>query len=236
MQAQPVLSHLAFDHQARAQQFGVAAQHIGDLAGVNEHAPHLGSLVGASHPALDAHIAASRGALAGQHGAEVAGAKADQRVVGVERGDHHLAHFTVGQRVAGARTNDLDDHPFVDHQALARRCLVGHHADVSGGIDLKALHATLGQPDAQRRRKGLAADQGLLQAGQAQSGLGRLLKQDAQKAGRARVGVGLQMLHGLQLLLGVAHATRKHGAAQGLGAALHDPGARRHVITEAVVH
>jgi hypothetical protein len=54
--------------------------------------------------------------------------KAQQRVVGVEHGDDHLADFAVGHRVAGAGAHDLDDHAFVEHQALARAGFVGDQA------------------------------------------------------------------------------------------------------------
>ena len=46
--------------------------------------------------------------------------EADQRVVGVERRDHHLADLAGGDRIAGAGAHDLDDHAFVDDQALMR--------------------------------------------------------------------------------------------------------------------
>ena len=58
------------------------------------------------------------GQRARQHRRQVAGAEADQRVVGVQRGHDHLADLAVGHRVAGAGAHDLDDHAFVEHAGL----------------------------------------------------------------------------------------------------------------------
>jgi hypothetical protein len=116
LQRHAVVGHLAFDHQPGAADLGVAAHDLGHLARVHEHAAHLGGLVGAAQPALDAHVGAAGRAGAGQHGRQVAGAEADQRVVGLQHGDDHLADLAVGHRVAGAGAHDLDDHALVEHQ------------------------------------------------------------------------------------------------------------------------
>ena len=203
---------------------------------MHEHAAHLGGMVRPAHPALDAHVGAPCRAGAGQHGRQVAGTEAHQRVLGVQHGDDHLTHLAIGHRVAGAGAHDFDDHAFIDHETRARCGLVGDQADVGGGIGLVGLDAALAQPVAQRRRKGLAADQRLAQRPHVRAGLGRLFQQDAQEAGRAAVGVRTQVGHRLQLHLRVAHTTRKDRAAQRLRARLHHPGAWCEVVTETVVH
>ena len=62
----------------------VAPHDLGDLRRMHEHALHLGRLVGAAHPALDAHVGAAAGARARQHRRQVAGGEADQRIVGLK--------------------------------------------------------------------------------------------------------------------------------------------------------
>jgi hypothetical protein len=174
------------------------------------------------------------GAGAREHGREVAGAEAHQRVVGVEAGDDDLAHLAVGHRVAGAGAHDLDQHAFVDHQAFARAGLVRDEAEVGGGVALRALHAVRGDPVVQARRKGFAGDE-CLGEGQLLAFLLGLLQQYLQEARRARIACGLQVGNGFELLLGLAGAAREHGAAQGVRAGFHDGAGRRHVIAEAVV-
>src|SRR5574337_1226266 len=61
--------------------------------------------VGAAEPTLDALVGSPAGAVAGEHGAQVARAEADQRVVRVQGGDHHFADLAIGERVAGARAH-----------------------------------------------------------------------------------------------------------------------------------
>ena len=175
-------------------------------------------------------------AAARQDGAEVAGAEAHQRVVRVQRGHHHLADLAVGHRLAGARAHDLDDHAFVEHQALARRGLVGDQAQVGGAVALVGLDAACAQQVAQRGGEGLAADRGLAQRGQRHAALVGLFQRDAQEAGRAGIGIGTQLGHRLQLQLGVAHAAGKDRAADGVRAAFHHRAGRRQVVAEAVVH
>ena len=154
----------------------------------------------------------------------------------MQRGDDDLADLAVGHRVVGARAHDLHQHALVHHQPLARRRLVGNDAELGRRVGLVAGHAALGQPVAQAWREGLAAEQRLPQPRQRHAELGGLLQQDAQEAGGAHVGVGLQVLHGLQLLLGVAGAAREHAAAQRQRAAFQDPGPGGEVVAEAVVH
>ena len=79
-----VVAALALDDQARAHDLGMAAHDLAHLPRRDEHGAHLGALVGAAHPALDAHVGAAAGARAGQHRRQIAGAEADQRIVLVE--------------------------------------------------------------------------------------------------------------------------------------------------------
>src|SRR3546814_10797292 len=64
-------------------------------------------------------------------------AEADQRVVGVEHGDHHLADLAIRHRVAGTGADDLHHRALVDYQPLARLRLVGDQAEIGGGIALQ---------------------------------------------------------------------------------------------------
>ena len=85
VQRHRVLLALARHGEAHAQQLGMALGDFGDLLGPHEHALHLGGLVGAAHPALDARVGAPAGRGARQHGRQVAGREPDHRIVGIER-------------------------------------------------------------------------------------------------------------------------------------------------------
>ena len=63
-----VVGHFAGDDQARALDLREALDHLGHLTRVHKHATHLGGLVGAAQPALDAHVGAACGAAARQDG------------------------------------------------------------------------------------------------------------------------------------------------------------------------
>ena len=60
--------------RARAD-LGMAAHDLGDVRRVDEHAAHLGRLVGAAEPAADALVGAAGRAGAGEHRRQVAGAR-----------------------------------------------------------------------------------------------------------------------------------------------------------------
>ena len=112
-----------------------------DLLGPHEHALDLGGLVGAAHPALDAHIGPAAGARAGQGGGEVAERQPDPGVIGVERGDHDLADIALGDGIAGAGPDDFQDQVLVDDHALARLRLERDQAEVGGAERLVGLDA-----------------------------------------------------------------------------------------------
>ena len=97
------------------------------------------------------------GQAPGEHRREVAGGEADQRVVGIERRHDELADLAVGDRVAGARAHDLDEHAFVDDQALARarsrrRPGRGRPCRSSGRRRCRARRASRAAPQATPRR------------------------------------------------------------------------------------
>jgi hypothetical protein len=100
--------------------------------------------------------------------------------------------------------HDLDDHAFVDRQALARTGFVGDQAQVGGDVALVDRHAALGEPVAQAGGQGLAAHHGLAQAADVDAVGLDLFDKDAQEAGRAGVGLWLEVGDGLKLLFGLA--------------------------------
>src|SRR3977135_3743517 len=90
------------------------------LLEAHEHALDLGGLVGAAHPALDAHVGSSTWAAAGQAGSQIADREANPGVMKVKRGDDDLADFALSYRIAGARPNDFQDQVLVDDHAFVR--------------------------------------------------------------------------------------------------------------------
>ena len=79
-QATGVQIGLARDDQAHAPDLRVARSDRGDLRRIDEHPLDLGPLVGASHPALQPHIGAAARRPPGEHGREVAGPEAHERI------------------------------------------------------------------------------------------------------------------------------------------------------------
>ena len=231
-----IVGHLAADHQACLEHLGKAFSDVGDLPGVYKHAAYFGGLVGSAHPALDARVAAPAGTGPGQDGRQVASAKSDQRVIGVECGHHHLTDLALRHRIAGAWPHDLQDHALLQHQPLPRFGLISDQAQIGSGIALVAGNAAFGQPVTQRRGKGLARHQCALQAGQCDLHVGCFLDNDFQKTRRAYVAGRRQFGHGLNLLLGLTGATGKHSAAQRVCAGFHHGAGRHEVIAEAVVY
>ena len=102
-----------FHDQARLAHLGMAPDHLGDLARSNEQAAHLGRLIGAPEPAGEAPIGPPAGADAGQERRQVAGREANQRIVSIECGHHHLTDLAKGYRIAGARAHDLHQHALI---------------------------------------------------------------------------------------------------------------------------
>jgi hypothetical protein len=91
----------ARDDETQPSELGMALGDFRDLLGPHEHALDLGGLVGAAHPALDAHVAVSAGAAARQHGREIPECEANPGVMEVKRGDDDLADAALGHGIAG---------------------------------------------------------------------------------------------------------------------------------------
>ena len=207
------------------------------LLGMHEEAAHLGGLVGAAHPALDAHVRAPAGARARQHRRQVAGGEAHQRIVVVERGDDDLAHLALGHRVAGAGAHDLDDQLLVHHQPFARRGLVGDDAEVGGAVGLvgvdAARRAGTRAPAAGTPRRKRSAP---LDRARSHAQLVALLQDQLEERRRADVARRLQVGDHARLHLGLPDAAGNHRAAEVVQPGLEHRARGREVIRVAVEH
>ena len=203
---------------------------------MHKHAADFGRLVSPPQPALDARVGAPGRTRATQHRRQVAGAKANERIVRVQCRDHHFTHFTVLHRVTGAGPHDLDNHIFIQDQSLSGRSLIGDRAQISGCITLITCNAALGKPVPQGWRKGLTAKHGFLDARQCHTHLMRLVDNDFQKARCPNIARRLQFAHGLHLLLCLAGTARENGATERVGAGFHHGASGHKVVAEAVVN
>ena len=156
---------LARDDEAQPSELGMTLADFRDLLGPHEHALDLGGLVGAAHPALDAHVGAAAGARAGQGGREVAERKPDPGMIGIERGDDDLADVALGDGIAGAGPHDFQDQVLVDDHAFARRGLKGNQAEIGGAERLIGIDAARFDLVLQRFRKRRARHQRALDRG-----------------------------------------------------------------------
>ena len=193
-------------------------------------------------------VGAPAGRDTGHHGREIASGKPDHRVIGIERGHDHLAHFAVGDRIAGARPHDLDEQILVDdhahRSALARSvsrnklrfALVGDDAGLGDGIALQHRDAAAAQLLAKRCGQRRARNQPAFDRGCVLAGLLRGVEQNLQKVRRADVARRLEMHDRLELLLGVADAAGDGGAAERVRAGFENVGAGREMVRERVVH
>ncbi|MNT61274.1 hypothetical protein D3C72_1989020 [compost metagenome] len=132
----------------------MAAQYVGHLPRMHEHALDLGRLVRAPQPAPEPHIGAPARARPlrglGHHRRQVAGAEADQRIVAVaEHRHHHLAGLAFGHWPRAARLDDLDQHALVHHPAVAALGLVGDQPEIRAAVHLLHAHPALLEPRAQ---------------------------------------------------------------------------------------
>src|SRR6516164_9004523 len=132
---------LARGDEAETPERGMALADLGDLLGAHEHALDLGGLVGAAHPAFDAHIGAPARAFSWQRRGEIAERKPDPGMVRIERGHHDLADVARRYRLAGAGPDDFEDEVLVDHHAFARRCFERNHAEIGSAERLIGLDA-----------------------------------------------------------------------------------------------
>ena len=181
-------------------------------------------------------MAAAAGAGAGHDAREVVGAVADERrALLAQRGEYQLAFLAVGQHLAGFGIDDLD----VDEVVPDVHAVVG----VAGNADARAVH--LGEAvnvvnlDAQLVLNAVAhllapalgADDALLQVNLvAQVALGDLLGEKQRVGAGGADDRGLQILHHLQLLLGVARPHGNGHGAQALGAQLETDAGRPQAV------
>src|SRR5690606_21070719 len=129
-QGHAVVGHRPGDDEAGAGHFREATDDLVHLPGLHEHAAHLRRLVGPTEPAADAHVGAPAGRNAGQDRGKVARAESDQGIDRVEAGDDDLADLAVGDRLARAGPDDLEDEVLVEDHALERLALVGDEPDI----------------------------------------------------------------------------------------------------------
>ena len=174
----------------------------------------------------------------GQHRRQVAGAEADQRVVAVEassRRPRRPRPRATGSPVPGP--HDLDDHALVEHQALARRGLVGDEAEVGGavalvGVDAARARASRAAPAETPRRRpsaffsdGSATPSSSAFSSDAASG-SSACRCSRRAAGRPSPGPACSVW---------PVPAGKDGAADRVRAGLHHRAGGREVIAEAVV-
>ena len=234
-EAHRVVGHFAADDEPGAANLGMPASDLRHLRRVHEHAAYLGRLVGPAQPAANALVGTAGRADPGQQRREIAGAETDQRVIGIERRHHDLADIAQRHDVAGARTHDLEDHAFVDDQALARFGFVGDEAQVGGAVALVRRDAARRKAVAQGGRKSFAADRGFRQRGKRNAELVGFFEQQPEETRGADVAIGPQRRHRLHLQIGLAGAGGEHGAADRVGTAFHHRAGRREVVAEGVV-
>src|SRR6267378_3210516 len=131
------------------------------LAGMDEHAAHLGDLVGTAAPAQHACGAAAALARLVGDDRQIPGAEANHRVGAIVDRGHQLADLAVGQRLAGGGIAHLGDRLLDEVHAARLRALVGDDAEV-GGAEALARHdaVRVRQLPAHRLGEGLGADLG----------------------------------------------------------------------------
>mmetsp|Transcript_23540 Transcript_23540/g.41601 ORF Transcript_23540/g.41601 Transcript_23540/m.41601 type:complete len:366 (-) Transcript_23540:4288-5385(-) len=179
------------------------------LFGPHKHPLDLGRLIGSTHPAFDPHIRPTTGALPRHHSAHIARGKTDQRVVRVQRRHNHFAHLTRCHRVAGARRHDLDNDALVHDHPLHRRSFISDIAQIRRGIGLQAGNAPVRIFLAQRRKQRPATNS-RLGKGQRDAHLIRLVENDLEVVGRARIGRGANVARRRHLQFGLARACREN--------------------------
>ena len=142
---------------------------------------------------------------------------------------------SLADRLAGAGDENLDDLVLGDRHSLHRRGFVGDVAELGGGEGLEGIDTPrpcrlplLGEERA-------AADHGELQGGDVGAEFVGLLQDRPQIVGRAGIDARADLGDHGNLLLGVADAGGNDRAAEGLGAVVHEPGARRQMVGKRVV-
>ena len=165
-------------------------------------------------------------AVAGDEARKVVRTVTDERrTLLAQRGEHQLAHFAVGQLLAGFRVDDLAVHVvFPDMHAvmLFAGDADARAVDLGQTVDVEDLDAKLvGDALAHLLAPALGADDALAQVELiTQAALLDLLGKQQRIAGRARDDGGMQILHHLQLFFGVAGTHGDGHGAQALTAQL----------------
>ena len=158
-----------------------------------------------------------------------------KRIIGVQRGHHHLAHLAGGDRVAGARGDDFDHHMFIGDHPLHRRAFISDVAQVGGGIGLQAENAAILVILAQRREQRPAPDRRLGDR-QLHAHLVGLVQDHLQVIRRAGIDGAADIARGGDLQFGLTGAGRQHRGANGARTAFKDHPGRGQVIAETVLH
>src|SRR5215211_1704616 len=153
-----------------------------------------------------------------------------RRIIGIERGDDHLADLAVGNRIAGAWPDDLQHQMLVDDHAVARLALVGDETQFRGGIALQHRNATFAELATERSRQSGARDEAPLQRGDVLAGLDGGIEQDLQEIRRADIARRLEMRDRLDLLLGIGGTSRNDRTAERMRARFQHEAARRQMI------
>ena len=223
-------------HESGPIDFRMALQHRRHLFWMDEHALDLRGLVGTAQPAANARVGAAAGRHARQDRGKVAGTEADQRIVGIETGDHDFADFAVGQHLARAGAHDFENQFFFEHQAFMACGFVGDHAEVGAGVGLVGVDAALGTRLLLRREKGFAGHHGFLQARHIGFQFIGLVEDDLQETRRANITRRPKIGDGLYLHFSLADAGRKDRAAELARRAVDHEAGGREVVGERVVH
>ena len=234
MQDHRVLLAVARDDEAQPAEFRMPFADLRDLGRMHEHALHLGGLVGAAEPALDAHIRASAGGGTFQHGGQVAGSEPQQRIVGIEPRDDDLADLAFLHRLVSAGLHDLDADVLVGDEAVHRLAFVGDHTEFGGAIGLQHGDAAFGEFLAKACRQRRAGDQRLGDRTRIDLHVRRAVEQNLEKIRRAAISVGLVRADRVDLLFDIARAGRDDGATERVGATLHHVAAGREMIRKCV--
>ena len=207
-----------------------------DLGRVDEHAADLGPLIRPAEPSPDAGRGAPAGALPRQDGREIAGGEAEQRIVLVEKRDHHLAHLPVGQRGPGPGTQDFDDDVLVQNHAFPGLGFIGDQPDIRGAVGLQDRDAAVVVFLSKRRQQRPAADRAAPDRRDIRARLVRLVENDLEEIGRAGVAVGPVISDRLDLAVGLAGAARDDRTSDGRRGAVEHHAGRREMVGKAVQH
>ena len=225
----------AGDHGLPAFHLGVARHQPAQLPGVQEHAAHFDRIPDAALPAHQAGFGPPAGAGFGVDGGEVAGAEADEGVIGVEERDHDLAGLARGQGLAAVEVANLHDDVIGDVPAVFLLAFVAQVAAFRRAVPLADGDAAGVDGGPQGGRQRFGGDEGFFQGERQTQGFG-FFQQGVEVGGQPDVAVHLQVVEQAHLLLLVAHAAGDDGAADGHQPLLEHGARRGEVVAEGVQH